>query len=136
MDITIDEIFGSIINKSNPLPNSYPLGFELDNLKELFEFLLQLITMLCKHFYGNDTGQVNLALLSPTDFQLIDKYMQVIGFTSGFQALPANADNINWAYETRYDRILITPQTSLEELHLGLKCNDILYIINFKKLSL
>ena len=69
-------------------------------------------------------------------FQLIDKYMQVIGFTSGFQALPANADNINWAYETRYDRILITPQTSLEELHLGLKCNDILYIINFKKLSL
>jgi hypothetical protein len=42
------------------------------SLKELFEFLLQLITMLCKHFYGNDNGQVNLSLLSPADFQSID----------------------------------------------------------------
>jgi hypothetical protein len=134
MDITIDEIFNNIIKELKPLPNSYPLGFELDSLKELFEFLLQLVTMLCKHFFSNDAGQVNLALLSPTDFQLIDKYMQFIGFTCGFQALPANADNLNWAYETRYDRIPINSQTLLEELHIGLKCNDILYVINFKKL--
>jgi hypothetical protein len=134
MDITIDEIFHNIINQQNPQPNSYPLGFELDSLKELFEFLLQLVTMLCKHFYCNDNGQVNLSRLSPADFQSIDKYMQVIGFTCGFQALPANADNINWAYSTRYDRIQITQQTSLEDLHLGLKCEDILYVISFKKI--
>ena len=134
MDITIDEIFHNIISRNNPQPNSLALGFELDSLKELFEFLLQLVTMLCKHFYSNETGQVNLSALSPADFQSIDKYIQVIGFTCGFQALPANADNLNWAHETRYDRISITPQTSLEELHLGLKCDNILYIINFKKL--
>jgi len=150
MDITINEIFRDIIAQKNPQANSYPLGFELDSLKELFEFLLQLITMLCKHFYGNDNGQVNLSLLSPADFQSIDKYMQVIGFTCGFQALPANVDNINWAFATRYDRIQITPQTRLEDLHLGIKCQaeplvqrkesgcipcqDMLYIINFKKL--
>jgi len=134
MDITIDEIFNDIISQQNPQANSYPLGFELDSLKELFEFLLQLVTMLCKHFYSNENGQVNLSLLSPTDFQSIDKYMQVIGFTCGFQALPANADNINRAYYTRYDRIKITQQTRLEDLHLGLKCEDMLYMISFKKL--
>lgn len=134
MDITIDEIFHNIINIPNPEPNSYPLGFELDTLKELFEFLLQLVTMLCKHFYSDENGQVNLSLLSPTNFQIIDKYMQAIGFTCAFQGLLANADNINWAYETRYDRIHITSQTKLEELHLGLKCSNILYVISFKKL--
>jgi hypothetical protein len=134
MDITIDKIFNDIINQQNPQANSYPLEFELDSLKELFEFLLQLVTMLCKHFYSNENGQVNLSLLSPTDFHSIDKYMQVIGFTCGFQALPANADNINWAYSTRYDRIQITQQTKLEDLHLALKCENMLYVISFKKL--
>ena len=134
MDITIDKIFNDIITQQNPQANSYPLEFELDSLKELFEFLLQLVTMLCKHFYSNENGQVNLSLLSPTDFHSIDKYMQVIGFTCGFQALPANADNINWAYSTRYDRIQITQQTKLEELHLALKCQNMLYVISFKKL--
>lgn len=134
MDITIDKIFYDIISQQNPQANSYPLGFELDSLRELFEFLLQLVTMLCKHYYCDDNGQVNLSLLSPTDFQSIDKYMQVIGFTCEFQALPATADNINWAYSTRYDRIQITLQTRIEDLHLGLKCQDILYIISFKKL--
>lgn len=134
MDSTIDEIFHTIITQRNPQANSYPLGFELDSLTEIFEFLLQLVTMLCKHNYSNDDGQVILSLLSHADFQSIDKYMQVIGFTCEFQALPANADNINWAYFTRYDRIQITPQTRLEDLHLGLKCQDILYVISFKKL--
>jgi hypothetical protein len=134
MDITITEIFNDIITQGNQQPNSYSLGFELDSLKELFEFLLQLTTMLCKYFYSNENEQVNLSLLSPNDFQLIDKYMQVIGFTCGFTALPANANNINWAYSTRYDRIPITQETKLEDLHLGLKCQEMLYIINFKKL--
>lgn len=134
MDVTIDEIFNEIINHSNPQPNSYPLGFELDSLKELFEFLLQLVTMLCKYFHGNETGQVNLATLAPEDFLSIDKYMQAIGFTCAFEALPANGNNLNWAHETRYDRIAITEQTQLEDLHLGLKCDNMLYIISFKKL--
>jgi hypothetical protein len=134
MDITIDEIFQVIINQMDPKPNSYPLGFELDNIKELFEFLLQLFTMLCKHFYSNENGQVILDTLSPADFKNIDNHLQVIGFSCGFQVMPASADNLNWAYETRYDRIRITPHTLLEDLHLGLKCDTILYVIAFKKI--
>ena len=133
-DITIEEIFQAIISLSNPQPNSYPLGFELDSLKELFEFLLQFITMLCKHFHGDEKGQVNLANLSPADLQSIDKYMQAIGFSCSFQAMPANATNLNWAHNTRYNSIEITPQTRIEDLHMGIKCDKILYVISFRKL--
>jgi hypothetical protein len=132
MDLDINEIFDMVIYQDNPTPKSFPLGFELDNLKELFEFLLQFVTMLCKHFYGDDNSQVILSELSPENFKNIDDYMQSIGFSCNFEAIPANADNLNWAQDTRYDRIQITNQTQLQDLHLGLKCNTILYVISFK----
>jgi hypothetical protein len=134
MSASIDEIFNMVINHDNPTPKSFPLGFELDNLKELFEFLLQFVTMLCKHFYADDNGQVDLNQLSPENFKTIETYMQFIGFTCNFEAMPANSTNLNWAQITRYDRIEITNQTKLEELHLGLKCNTTLFVISFKSL--
>jgi hypothetical protein len=133
-DITIDEIFKNVIKIKNPQPNSYPLGFELDSLKELFEFLMQFITMLCKYFYGDEDGHVNLLSLNPNDFKNIDDYIQTIGFTCDFKRLSANADNLNWANETRYDRIPILSTTTLCELHLGLKCNTTLFVISFQPL--
>jgi hypothetical protein len=130
-DVDIYEIFNEVVQSSPKEPNSYPLQFELDSLKELFEFLLQFVTMLCKEFYGDDKGQVNLANLTTDQFNLIDRYMQSIGFKCTFQPMPANADNINICYVNRFDRIVITPETRLNELMFGIKCNDMLYVIMF-----
>ena len=134
-DVDIYEIFNEVINSLPKEPNSYPLQFELDSLKELFEFLLQFVTMLCKEFYGDSQGQVNLASLSTDQFNLIDKYMQSIGFKCNFQPMVANADNINICYVNRFDRIKITPDTRLNELMFGIKCDTLLYVITFDKLS-
>lgn len=133
-DLDIDQIFEEVIAIHNPTPNCYPLGFELDSLKELFEFLLQFTTMICKHFYGNTNGQVDLSTLGVSDFQLIDSYLQAIGFQCEFQQIPANGVNLNWANETRYDRISITVKTQLQELHLGLRCGNTLFVISFQHL--
>lgn len=133
-DVDIYEIFNEVVKSSPKEPNSYPLQFELDSLKELFEFLLQFVTMLCKEFYGDDKGQVNLANLTTDQFNLIDRYMQSIGFKCTFQPMPANADNINICYVNRFDRIAITPETRLNELMFGIKCNDLLYVIMFSRI--
>ena len=133
-DVDIYEIFNEVVKSSPKEPNSYPLQFELDSLKELFEFLLQFVTMLCKEFYGDDKGQVNLANLTTDQFNLIDRYMQSIGFKCTFQPMPANADNINICYVNRFDRITITPETRLNELMFGIKCNDLLYVIMFSRI--
>jgi hypothetical protein len=130
-DVDIDEIFNEVVKSSPQAPNSYPLKFELESLKELFEFLLQFVTMLCKEFYGDEKGQVNLATLSPEQFVLIDKYMQSIGFKCIFQPMAANADNINISYVNRFDRITITPDTKLKELMFGIKCDTVLFVISF-----
>lgn len=135
-DLDIDEIFYDVLNIYPPIPNSYPLEFELNSLKELFEFLLQFTTMLCKHFYGNDNGNVDLSTLSPDDFAKINSYIMCIGFTCNFQGLPANSYNLNHAHINRYDRIAITNQTTLKDLLFGLKCNQSLYVISFDFVSM
>ena len=135
MDLDINEIFSQVVSHKKPQPNSYPLAFELDSIKELFEFLLQFVTMLCKYFYVNESAQVDLNTLTPEDFIIIDSYMQSIGFRCIFRNLPANANNLNWANITRYDRVEITPQTKLRDLHFGLKCNTALFVISFESLN-
>jgi hypothetical protein len=135
MDLDIDEIFNDVISIRNPQENAYPLGFELDSIKELFEFLLQFTTMLCKHFYGDANGQVDLSTLAPNDFIMIDAYVRSIGFACMFDQRPANGNNLNWANDTRYDRIHITSETKLQDLHLALRCGNTLFVISFQPLN-
>ena len=130
-DLDIDEIFNDIINLENITPYIYPLEFDLNSIKELFEFLLQFTTMLCKHFYGNANGNVDLSTLNKDDFIKINNYLMCMGFTCTFQALPANYYNLNFTSANRYDKITITQNTKLNELIFGLRCNQILYVITF-----
>ena len=134
-ELDIQEIFNEVTANSPKEPNSSPLHFEMSSLKEIFEFLLQFVTMLCKEFYGDDKGQVNLANLTTDQFNLIDRYMQSIGFKCTFLPMQANSDNINICYVNRFDRITITPETKLNELMFGIKCDTLLYVITFDKLS-
>ena len=46
IDLDIEEIFKEVTKSSPKEPNSYQLHFELSSLKEVFEFLLQFVTML------------------------------------------------------------------------------------------
>ena len=131
LELDIEEIFNEVTKTSPKDPNTFPLQFELSSLKEIFEFLLQFVTMLCKEFYGDEYGQVDLASMSPEQFMIIDKYMQSIGFTCEFKAVPAISQNINNTYDNRYDRITITPDTKLSDLLFGIKCGNILYVISF-----
>jgi len=133
-EVDINQIFNEVTKTAPQAPNTYPLQFELNSLKELFEFLLQFVTMLCKEFYADNKGVVNLALLTPEQFNLIDNYMQSIGFKCLFQPMAANADNLNISYVNRYDRVNITPTTKLNELSFGIKCDTILFVISFEPL--
>ena len=136
IDLDIEEIFKEVTKSSPKEPNSYPLHFELSSLKEVFEFLLQFVTMICKELFGDDAGQVNLANMSPEQFIIINKYMQSIGYNCEFKAVPAIAQNINNTYDNRYDRVQITSNTKLSDLLFGIKCGDVLYIISFAALQL
>ena len=133
-ELDIQEIFNEVTKHSPKEPNTYPLQFEMSSLKEIFEFLLQFVTMLCKEFYGDEEGQVNLEQMTPEQFVFIDKYMQSIGFTCEFKAVPAIAQNINNTYDNRFDRIKITNNTKLSDLLFGILCGNVLYVISFSAL--
>ena len=133
-EVDIDDLFERVVMTTTPTANNFPLQFDGINIKEKFEFLLEFVTKLCKHFYGNPMGQVNLADMSPTDFNTINNYMMSIGYTCNFESQNANYENLSRIQIERYDRITITMNTKLNDLKFGLKCNNILYIISFNSL--
>ena len=133
--LNINDIFNEVVNLANPLPNSYPLEFDINSITEIFEFLLQLITMLCKYFYGDSRGVVDLTQLSKNDFLKINIYMLTLGFSSNFNIMNITNENLEYASKNRYDRIDINNNTKLKDLIFGLKCKNKLYIINFDLLK-
>jgi len=130
-ELDIEEIFNEVTKNSPKEPNTFPLQFEMSSLEEIFEFLLQFVTMICKEFYGNDKGQVDLANMSPEQFLIVNKYMKSIGYNCDFKAVPANSHNINNTYNNRYDRVKITSNTKLSDLLFGILCSNVLYVISF-----
>jgi hypothetical protein len=130
-ELDIEEIFNEVTKNSPREPNTFPLQFEMSSLKEVFEFLLQFVTMLCKEFYSNDKGQVDLANMTPEQFLIVNKYMQSIGYNCDFKAVPANSHNINNTYNNRYDRVKITSNTKLSDMLFGILCTNVLYVISF-----
>ena len=133
--LNINDIFNEVVNLANPLPNSYPLEFDINSITEIFEFLLQFITMLCKYFYGDSRGVVDLTQLSKNDFLKINIYMLTLGFSSNFNIMNITNENLEYASKNRYDRIDINNNTKLKDLIFGLKCKNKLYIINFDLLK-
>jgi hypothetical protein len=134
IDLDIQEIFNEVTKSFPKEPNSIPLQFELESLKEVFEFLLQFVTLLCKEFYSDDKGQVNLGTMNQEEFNIINKYMQSIGFTCSFQSVQANSNNTNYYYNNRYDCITITPNTMLKDLFFSIRCENTLFIISFDRI--
>ena len=133
--LNIDDIFNDVVNMANPLPNSYPLEFDINSITEIFEFLLQFTTMLCKYFYGDERGVVDLTRLSKNDFLKINIYMLTLGFSSNFNIMNITNENLEYASSNRYDRIDINNNTKLKDLIFGLKCKNKLYIISFDLLK-
>lgn len=127
----IDEVFSKLISTSPKPPNTYKLSLDESTLKELFEFLLEIFTMLCKHFHGDEDGHVDLQLLSENDLIYINKYMSSLGFQCIFNQEQANSTNCEYYSKNRYDKIAIAPDTNLLELFFALKCKNKLNIIQF-----
>jgi hypothetical protein len=127
----INALFDCVISTTPKPPKTYTVSLTESDLTELFEFLLEFFTMLCKYFYGNSEGQVDLINLSPNDINHINQYMLSIGFNSMIDQLPANYNNTQYYSENRYDKITINDQTKLNDLFFALKFGHKLNVIHF-----
>ena len=72
--------FIDFVFKNDPKPiKSINLEFETDNLKELFENLLDIFTQGMKIHYGNDKGTVDLSSLTNDNIINFNKYFNSFG---------------------------------------------------------
>ena len=124
--------FIDFVFKNEPKPiKSINLEFETENLKELFENLLDIFTQGMKIHYGNETGIVDLSSLTQDNIINFNKYFN----SFGIQLLIDIEDKpiisgFNYQ-QIKYTNINITNNTKLNELKLPFLSNGIVYIIYF-----
>ena len=132
MEIDIDNLFRKVISKNKPSPpKTYAISLEDAELKELFEFLLEFMTMICKYYYSDNQGKVNLDKMSADDFTIINNFMKSIGFECIFDKKEANFANCMYYSQLQYKNININKNTKLEDLLFSIKCDSNLFIVKF-----
>lgn len=124
--------FIDFVFKNDPKPiKSINLEFETDNLKELFENLLDIFTQGMKIHYGNDKGTVDLSSLTNDNIINFNKYFNSFGINLliDIEDKPI-ISGFNYQ-QIKYTNINITRDTKLSELKLPFLSNGIVYIISF-----
>lgn len=136
----VEELLEQLINTSPGNKNEFRLEFEDEiTLKNLFELLLNFFTNICKLYFGDHTGVVNINHMTDNDLSLVNKYFNSIGFKYNLQNYNYNQTSlqqINYLQNNKYSNYTITPSTRLDELFFVLKCNDTIFKINFEQIPL
>ena len=135
MEIDIDALFRKVISKNKPEPpKTFQVCLDEAELKELFEFLLDFMTMLCKYYYADDNGIVNLNQMSLDDFNLINNFMKSFGFECIFDKKEANYTNCIYYSQLQYNRVTIHEHSKLDDLLFSIKCDSNLFIVKFRNI--
>tara|TARA_Y100000389_G_C17276292_1_gene420579 strand:- start:125 stop:538 length:414 start_codon:yes stop_codon:yes gene_type:complete len=124
--------FIEFIFKNEPKPiKSINLEFETNNLKELFENLLDIFTQGMKIHYGNDRGNVDLSSLTTDNIINFNKYFNSFGIKLLIEIEDKPIISGFNYQQIKYTNINITSETKLLELKLPFLSNGIVYIISF-----
>lgn len=129
-NIQHDEFINFIFNNPPKPLKTVNLEFPDNNLKDLFENLLDIFTQGMKIKYG-ENNKVDLSKLQQKNIIEFNKYFNSFGINLNIEIEPYNIFN-NEKYESlRYNKILITKNTKLQELKLPFLSNNIVYLIYF-----
>ena len=129
-NIEPDNFISFIFNNSPKPQKSINLEFQKDNLKDLFEDLLDIFTQGMKIKYG-ENNKVNLSKLNENNIKEFNKYFNSFSINLNIIIEPYNFLNSNKYELMRYNKINITNKTKLNELKLPFLSNNIVYIISF-----
>lgn len=132
VDINIDELIEKVITNPPSAPRTYNLQFEdIQDVKGIFEFCMEVFTKLSKHKYGNSLGKVDISKWTSSTLDTINEYFKSLGFVFSVNILDHNDPSISIFNSMRYDVIKITPYTKLSSIIYMLKTNEKTYVINF-----
>ena len=131
MEVELEELIYSIFTQPPSEPNSKPITFDTQNLKQLFESLLIIFTNGMKLLFGNSSGVVDLQNLSEENIMLVQQYFESMGFRFYFDIYDDSNENRDKTQQMKYTNIPLSRQTRLKDLFFPLLSMGKIYLINF-----
>lgn len=129
-NIESDNFISFIFNNEPKSIKSINLEFQTNNLKDLFEDLLDIFTqgMIIKYGVNN---KVDLSKLNEQNIINFNKYFNSFGINLNILIEQYNLYNTEKYSNLKYTNININQNTKLEDLKLPFLSNNIVYIISF-----
>lgn len=130
------EFIENLINDTPGSKNSIVLSFLNEiNLRDIFEFLMEIFTKLCLKKFGSN-GKVNLTQLTTNDFLMLAEYFNSFGYQINYELLDRNKDYVRITYLTNnhhYKNITTRPNLQLKDFYYILALNGTynVYAIHF-----
>ena len=132
MEISFKDLINKLFNEPYKPPKSIQLSFvEQLEIKDIFEFLLEVFTFGGKKLFGNQEGKIDLDSCTDTEINMINNYCKSIGFTMYIDKYTGDDTRIVDFHSMSYQNININDNTQLKELKLPLNCKKNVYVIYF-----
>mgnify|MGYP001231627225 CR=1 FL=1 len=131
MEVELEEVIISIFTNPPGETNSYPISFDTNNLKQLFESLLIIFTNGMKILFGNQNGVVELGNLSENDIILVRDYFSSMGFIFYFDIYDDSNENRDKTQKMKYTNLNLNNNYRLKDLFFPLLSKEKIYLINF-----
>ena len=131
MEVELEEVIISIFTNPPGETNSYPISFDTNNLKQLFESLLIIFTNGMKILFGNQNGVVELGNLSENDIILVRDYFSSMGFIFYFDIYDDSNENRDKTQKMKYTNLNLNNNSRLKDLFFPLLSKEKIYLINF-----
>lgn len=135
MNIDFDDLIETVFTSSIKEPYHYNISFtdELE-IKDLFEFLLMTFTNGSKILYGDTNNKVNINEWDVNIISDINRRFNSLGFKCQIQVFHSVEAYFDTGIRS-YRDITITSTTHLNELYFSIKCENMIYVINFDYLT-
>ena len=134
VDITLEELFNTIIN-SSPKPNNYyKISLEdAETVDDIFAFCMEFFQKICIRYWGNENNKVDVTKLTATELDTIKRYFNSVGLEFAVRILEYSSPDFNFFNRRHYNKAAGIRYTQLSDIYYILRPAGVqhVYVISF-----
>lgn len=134
VNISLDELFNTIINSSPKSANYYKISLEdAETVDDIFAFCMEFFQKICIHHWGNENSKVDVTKLTFAELDTIKQYFNSVGLEFTVRILEFSSPDYSFYNRRHYNKAAGIRYEQLADIYYVLRpaCVAHVYVISF-----
>jgi len=134
VDITLEELFETIINKEPESANHYHISLEdAETVDDIFAFCMEFFQKICIRHWGNSNNKVDVTKLTTAELGIIKQYFNSVGLEFSARVLEYSSPDFNFYNRRHYNKAAGLRYEQLADIYYILRPSGVshVYVISF-----